>query len=472
MALFTALGVTKAFGGTLALNGANLTVFAGEVHALLGENGSGKSTLMRVAAGVVPPDSGAMRLGDVAYSPRDPMAARQLGVSMIHQELSICADLSVAENITLGIEPARFGVLRREEIDRIAREALAQVGLENLYLDGRAGDLSVAVRQRIEIARAVASRSRVVIFDEPTSSLTRPDVERLFQVVESLRASGVAVLYISHFLEEVHRIADRVTILRDGETVATGPKADFTDALMVEHMVGRSVEELYPAIPVESGPLVLSTSEGLRLHRGEISGIGGLNGSGRTELLRVIYGLDEDPDLKVEFLNGFDAGRLGMLSENRKEEGLFLNLSILENIVMSGTHKSRLDHKAEEQAATDLIEALRVRCKGPHQAVGELSGGNQQKVALARLIYQGADLLLLDEPTRGVDVGSKQQIYQLLVRLASEQKAILMVSSYLPELLGLCQRISIMREGHLLPSVANADTNAADLLEQAVGSIS
>lgn len=488
MAFFSAHSIVKAFGGTLALDHAEIVIQAGAVHSVLGENGSGKSTLMRIAAGAHALDSGSMELNGSPYLPRNPMDARRAGVSMIHQELSICNHLSVAENVVLGTEPSHFGILARGEIRRIAQDALAQVGHPDIDLGQPAGDLPLALRQLVEIARAVAAGSRMVIFDEPTSSLTKEDVHRLFKVIERLKADGVAVIYVSHFLEEVRQISDEITILRDGKTVATGPLSAYSDADIVSLMVGRTIADLYPRAPRIPGDSVLSLREltgardlpsmaSLELFRGEVLGIAGLNGSGRTELLRAIFGLDTVKKGKVTVgkIEGFKGPEarwnqgVGMLSENRKEEGLFLNLSISDNTTMTRLGGWRVDDVAHRSETEKLIERLRVKCRSAEQAVGELSGGNQQKVALARLLYHDVDIWLLDEPTRGIDVGSKQQIYELINELAARGKSVLVVSSYLPELLGICDRIAVMRQGELRAPVDVKLATQESLMEAAIG---
>jgi len=469
MSLLRLSGIDKRFGATVALDGVSLEVAPGEVHALVGENGAGKSTLMKILSGALAPDAGTMQLGEAAYAPAGPLQARRAGVVMVNQELAIAPHLSVADNVELGAEPGGGIFVRHAKSRRIARAALTQLGRPDIALDVPAGRLGVAEQQLIEIARALALGCRVLVLDEPTSSLTLADAERLFALVRHLRAQGQSIIYISHFLEEVHALSDRYTVLRDGRSVATGRTADTTVGQIAELMVGRQVGELYPRSPRQAGPVALEvrelagasrpTSASLELRRGEVLGLAGLVGAGRSELLRAIFALD--PVRAGSVRVGVHAGPaspllrwrqgVGLLGEDRKSEGLALELSVEHNLTLP-----RLDALIRPAAlaaeARAWIDTLGVRCAGPAQAVGGLSGGNQQKIALGRLLRNGADVLLLDEPTRGVDIGAKQTIYRLIDELAAVGKAVLIVSSYLPELLGICDRIAVMSRGVLGPA--------------------
>ncbi len=479
-------GVKKAFGATVALDGVSLSANAGEAHAVLGENGAGKSTLMAILGGALAPDAGRITLDGAPYAPKDPAAARDAGVAMVHQELSLCRHLSVAENIALGREPGRFGVIdaraRDVAVDAVMRRVLGDGWARRIAADARVGDLSPADQQLVEIARALGdAKCRVLILDEPTSSLAADDAERLFALVRKLRDEGMCVLYISHFLEEVRRVADRFTVLRDGATVATGAIADTTIAELVSSMAGRRVEQLFPRTERRAGDVLLRVrgvagpSE-LEVRRGEIVGIAGLVGAGRTELLRAIFGLDEVKrgDVTVGTQVGFAsparrlAQKVGMLSEDRKGEGLALTLSIADNVTLSKS-PAFLSLRKQRAAAQRWLGELAVRARDPDQRVSELSGGNQQKIALARLLHHDVDLLLLDEPTRGIDVGSKAQIYTTLDRLAASGKAILMTSSYLPELFGVCDRIAVMCKGKLGDARPVAEWTEHAVLEAATG---
>jgi ribose transport system ATP-binding protein len=466
-------GVAKRFGSTQALDGVDLNLRPGEVHALVGENGAGKSTLMKVLSGAVRPGAGQMVLDGQPYRPTGPQDARRHGVAMVYQELTLAPHLSVEANILLGIEPSRFGFLRRDEGRRRVREALAVLEHPEIQPESSIADLSPATRQLVEIARALLVDVRLLVLDEPTSSLSQEDAGRLFALVHRLRERGVTVVYISHYLEEVRQIADRFTVLRDGRSVGGGSVGEFSTERMIELMVGRSLAEQFPHVPHTIGQPVLeltnvvagpvSSGVNLTLHRGEILGLAGIVGSGRTELLRAVFGLDPVRSGKVVVRSVHLARHagparrieqgVGMLSEDRKAEGLTLNQSIADNLTYSRLRPySRfgwLDLRRRRRAVVDWLAKLSIRCAGPDQSVGELSGGNQQKVALGRLLHQDADVLLLDEPTRGVDVGSKAEIYRLIGELAAQGRAVLFVSSYLPELLGVCDHLAVMARGRL-----------------------
>ncbi|MBE3069072.1 MAG: sugar ABC transporter ATP-binding protein [Planctomycetes bacterium] len=465
-------GISKSFGSTRALVDVDLDVRPGEVHALVGENGAGKSTLMKVLSGAIQPDAGRMVLRGEVYAPRGPLEARSRGVAMIYQELSLAPDLSVEENVLLGVEPVRLGFVRRREMRRKVEEALALLRHPDIHPAARAGDLSIGAQQLVEVARALAAKARVVVMDEPTSSLTQSDTEVLFDVIRRLRASGVSVIYISHFLEEVRAVADRFSVLRDGRSVGTGNVATTPTSQIIRLMVGRDLSDVYKRTPHEVGEPVLDLAAltgtkmprgaDLELRRGEVLGIAGLIGSGRTELIRAVFGLDAIAAGEVRVAGvsttGWGPPRMlrrgvGFLSEDRKTEGLAENLSVADNMVLSrlGPYVScgLLSRNRMREAAMHWIGRLGIRTQGPDQPITGLSGGNQQKVALARLLHQEAEVLLLDEPTRGIDVGSKADIYALIGELAAQGKAILWISSYLPELLGVCDSLAVMHRGLL-----------------------
>ncbi len=491
--LVVARGVRKAFGSTLALAGVDFQVATGEVHALVGENGAGKSTLMKVFSGALQPDGGALLLGGKPYRVRDPSMARRLGVAMVYQELALAPHLSIEDNILLGIEPTYIlGVLRRRAMRRRVEEVLEVLGHGELHPETRVADLSPAARQVVEIAGALAQEScRVLILDEPTSSLGGEDVGRLFELIRRLADRGIAVIYISHFLEEVREVAHRVTVLRDGKTVGSGAVGDFPIPTLVRMMVGREIGELYPRSQRRIGEAILEIedlaghvkprSASLMLRGGEVLGIAGLVGAGRTELIRAVFGLDpvRRGSVRVGVYQGpaSPPERLrqgvGLLSEDRAGEGLAASLSVADNTTLSklkGFGPGPLVLPSRQDAATrEHIEALEIRCRHPRQTVGELSGGNQQKVALARLLHHDVDVFLLDEPTRGIDVGSKARIYRLIDELAMAGKAILMVSSYLPELVGVCDRIAVMCRGRLGPARPSSALDVHQLLMEATG---
>jgi ribose transport system ATP-binding protein len=464
--------VRKSFGATCALKNVSFAIAPGEVHALIGENGAGKSTLMKILSGAHLPDAGVIELEGRPFVPANPLHARRSGVAMIYQELMLAPHLSVEENILLGEEPATFGWLNRSRRRELARAALAELHHENIPLESPVSTRTIAEQQIVEIARALIGEPKVLIMDEPTSSLTKVDTENLFAVIERLRRRGVSVIYISHFLEECQRIADRYTVLRDGESVGTGAMASAKLNQIIHLMVGREISDIYPRAPHKLGEPVLELRElagetrpqavNLKLRAGEILGIAGLVGAGRTETLRACFGLDRVKGGVVLVRSKEKTCRtptqrladgLGLLSENRKEEGLMLNRSLADNLTLTRyaplSRGGFIQRRRQWRAAQDWMTRLEVRAEHPGQTVGELSGGNQQKIALGRLLHHEASVLLLDEPTRGIDVGSKAQIYKLMGELAAQGKAIIFVSSYLPELLGVCDTIGVMCRGVL-----------------------
>jgi ribose transport system ATP-binding protein len=491
----TMSGVRKSFGPTVALRGVDIDLRPGEVHALVGENGAGKSTLVKVLSGAEIPDAGEMTLDGTPYAPCGPQDARRRGIAMVYQELTLAPHLTVEANVMLGLEPKRFGFLRRDEMRRRVGESLAVLEHPEIRPESPVGRLSPAARQVVEIARALLVDVRVLVLDEPTSALTQADAQRLFALVRRLRDRGVTVIYISHFLEEVETVADRFTVLRDGRNVATGAVREFHRSQIIEQMVGRRLEEQFPRVPhATGGPLLelidvagvdLPRGVSLTLHRGEILGIAGIIGAGRTELLRAVYGLEpvRSGRVVVRTVRSADTPRagvrdriaqgVGMLSEDRKEEGLALSQSVADNMTYSRLRTygpmGLLDLGRRRSAVETWLKRLGVRCSGPEQPVRELSGGNQQKVALGRLLHQDADLLLLDEPTRGVDVSSKAEIYRLIGELAAQGKAVLFVSSYLPELLGVCDQMAVMARGRLSPVRPVAEWTPEQALAYATG---
>ena len=470
--LFDCSDLVKTYDGHPALDGVGFSVRRGEVHALLGENGAGKSTLLGLIAGAERPDRGSMRLAGRPYAPADPGSARRAGVATIHQEPALCPDLTVEDNLMLGREPSSAGVLRRGALRARIDAALARLPHPELRRDRRVRDLSPAARQLADIARALVFEADLVIMDEPTSSLSRDDAERLFSVVRGLAADGKAVVYVSHFLEEVRAVADRFTVLRDGRKVSEGLVAESDVGRWIEAMAGTRVDELYPPHLRTPGPVVLSAEAlcgeslpldaSFTLRRGEVLGLAGLGGAGRTELLRVLYALDAAAGGRVALKDGLTRPRTpadavlkgcGLLSEDRKKEGLALKLGIADNVALSklGPYSrcGIVSLGARDRAAEALLSRLGVKHRGARRPVGELSGGNQQKAAFARLLHQEADVFFLDEPTRGVDVRSKAEIYRLIDDCAAKGAAVLLASSYPPELLGVADRIAVMFRGRL-----------------------
>jgi ribose transport system ATP-binding protein len=484
--------VTKSFGATRALHGVSLELAAGEVRALIGENGAGKSTLMKILSGAYRPDKGSMMLLGMPYAPRNPREARAHGVAMIYQELALAPHLSVEANIMLGQERVRGGVIRRREHRRKVSEVLALLEHPDIHPEARVADLGVGAQQLVEVARALLSNARVIVFDEPTSTLTERDAERLFAIVDRLRSRGLGIVYISHFLEEVRRVARSYTVLRDGRAVASGQLSGTELNAIIAQMVGRDLDELFPHVAHWPGEPILELADfrsrgtsrpaNLVLHRGEIVGIAGLVGAGRTTLLRAIFGLAPVVAGRIrvrEFVGGYAPPRtriaqgLGFSSEDRKAEGLALGRSIEDNMTYSALERHArwgwLKLRARRSEVARWISRLHVSATGPRQAVANLSGGNQQKVALARLLHQRADVLLLDEPTRGIDVGSKAEIYRLIGEEAAGGKAILVVSSYLPELFGICDRIAVMSRGALSQARPVSQWTEHEVMEFATG---
>lgn len=488
-------GIKKSFGATKALRGVSLEIAPGEVHALIGENGAGKSTLMKTLSGAHRADEGTMELCGLPYEPADPNDARLKGVAMIYQELNLALHLTAQENILLGAESAKGGWIDRKTSRERARAALAQLGHGDLDLDldRPAGSFSIALQQVIEIARALLTNPKVLIMDEPTSSLTQADSDKLFAAIGRLRAQGVSVIYISHFLEECRRIADRYTVLKDGETVGTGEMKSARLDSIVTLMTGREVKDLYPRNAHAMGDVVLDVKSAasaprlkcasLQVRSGEIFGLAGLIGAGRTDLLRAVFGLERVDAGTVAIVNspaGAQSPRarwaqgVGFLSENRKEEGLMLSQSLADNLTLTKQETfgrfGFISATRQRAAAQRWVDELRVKCRNAAQPINQLSGGNQQKVAIARLLEHPARIFLLDEPTRGIDVGSKAQIYELIGQLAAAGKAVVVISSYLPELLGLCDTIGVMCRGELTAVRAREQWSEAEIMRVATGS--
>lgn len=481
-------GISKSFGPVRVLSDVSFDVRPGEVHALLGENGAGKSTLIKIMGGVHRPDGGEIRVGGIPVAFPTPGAAAKAGVAIVYQELLLFPELSVAENIFIGHAPrAALNRLDWKRMRAEARRLLDDLDSPHIDVDQGVGTLSVANRQRVEIAKALSQKARVVVMDEPTASLTETDVAQLMQIVRRLRGRGVGIVYISHKLPEVLALADRVTVLRDGTLVGTAPIAEVDEPRLVSMMVGRSIDQLFPkgepriGAPVlevrglNSGPLVRDISFTLRA--GEILGIAGLVGSGRTELALTVFGitpaasgeirLDGRP---VRITSPRQARDLGIayVPEDRGGQGLVRSQTIAQNIAHAVldrlTRMFVVNRSAEDRLARDSIAQFGIRARGPDQAVRQLSGGNQQKVVLAKWLAVKPRILIMDEPTRGIDVGAKSEIHALMSRLAAEGLAVLMISSELPEVLGMSDRVLVMREGRIV-----AEFDRADASPEAVG---
>ena len=482
---FAMRGIRKTFGATIALDNVDFAVSASEIHALIGENGAGKSTLMKVLSGALQPDAGEMTVDGSPFAPANPLQARQQGVVMIYQELSLAPHLTVVENVLLGMEITRRGLLQKSDMHALVQNALTELDHADIDPHARVSTLTIAERQIVEIARALSVQCRVLVLDEPTSSLTRADADRLFRVMQRLKARNLAIVYISHFLEEIKEIADKFTVLRDGKKAGSGLVAQTPISDIVHLMVGRQINDFFPRSNRTSGEPLLDLTGGgplphsasLVLHRGEVLGIGGLIGAGRTELLRAIFGLAPIRKGNITFahntIRATPAQRLaqgmGLLSEDRKEEGLAQSMSLTDNLTLSHLPRGIIFPKKLRASARQWISRLSIRTSGPAQSIADLSGGNQQKVALARLLYHDVDCLLLDEPTRGIDIASKADIYHLIDQLATQGKAILLVSSYLPELLGICDRIAVMYRGQLGPAHPVDKCSEHSLMLEATG---
>jgi ribose transport system ATP-binding protein len=490
-ALLRMSDISKSFGATRALDGVSLEVLGGEVLALIGENGAGKSTLMKILSGAVAPDAGHMRLAGEPFAPKGPHDARTRGVAMIYQELNLAPHLNAVDNVMLGQELGRYGLVDRVAEREHVTRALAQLGRDDLPLDVPVGQLSIADQQVVEIARALVIDAKVIVFDEPTSSLTGHDVDNLFRVIDKLKRSGIAIVYISHFLEEIRRIANRFVVLRDGTVAGEGWLQGTREADIVALMVGRRVDELFPKVPHVPGEVVLSLEMlcgrhtprdvSLQLRRGEILGVAGLVGAGRTELLRCLLALDPVRSGTIR-IAGTTSRRtpqsriragMGLVSEDRKGEGLAQRETIADNVTYSrlGPYSrfGWLNLRRRREAVGEWMRRLNVKALSPEQLVEHLSGGNQQKVALARVMHQDADVLLLDEPTRGIDVATKSEIYRLMAALAAEGKAIIFVSSYFTELLAVCDRVGVMARGRLREVRRADEWTSASVLSCALG---
>jgi len=487
-------GIRKSFGPTVALGQVDLEVLPGEVHALVGENGAGKSTLMKVLSGAHAPDQGEMLLDGEIYRPKHPLEARARGVGMIYQELSIAPHLTVEENIVLGMEPMKGPFVNRRLMRERAMEALAHFDHPDIRPEVKAGALSVSAQQLVEIGRSLAMGCKLLVFDEPTSSLAQKDIERLFLLIGRLKGQGISIIYISHFLEEVTRLASHLTVLRDGSVVGTREVAATAPEEIVSMMVGRDVDDLYPRSERKPGEVLLDISglagarkpvdASLTLRQGEVVGIAGLVGSGRTEFLRALFGLDavKGGSVKAGGTEGHLTPRkrwrqrIGMLSENRKEEGLALNLSIADNVTLPCLERfgggGTISPARQKTSTVRWIDRLGIKCEGPGQTIGSLSGGNQQKAAFARLLEYDVDVLLLDEPTRGIDIAAKARIYEAINEAVTDEKrprGVIMISSYLPELFGVCDRIAVMSQGKLTRAVPVERLTPHDVMLVATG---
>ena len=482
-------GATKSFGAIRALKGVDLSILPGEVHVILGQNGAGKSTLIKLLAGVYTPDEGEILWRGEPVTIQSPVAALDLGIATMYQELDVVDGLSIAENIYLGHEISAAGFTRTAQVNRLTRDLLVRLGHGDLSPTREVGSLSPANKQIVSMARALSRDTRLIIMDEPSAVLDSEEVKNLFRVVHELTAAGIAVVYISHRLEEIREIGDRISVIKDGRTTAVGlPVADTPTTELIRLMTGRDVENVFPPAP----PLAQDAPELLRVENlavrgifqgvdftvraGEVVGLAGLVGSGRSEILEAVYGALKPSSgsvtvdgVKLKSGSVRDAvnHQMGLSPEERKSQGLLLEEPIYQNVTLSSfarfARATFLNEGAERTAAREQIEALELRPADPDRAAGTLSGGNQQKILLARWLVHGTKVLLLDEPTRGVDVGARSEIYGLIRRLSAAGTAIVIVSSEIEEVLGLADRVLVIAEGRVLATV-----NADELTEHAV----
>ncbi|GEM44544.1 sugar ABC transporter ATP-binding protein [Deinococcus cellulosilyticus] len=496
--LLTMQGIFKAFSGTLALKDASLVVQAGEVHALIGQNGAGKSTLLKILTGAYRKDSGSIHFDGREVHFRTPLEAQNGGIATIYQEVNLVLKRSVSENILLGREPRRFGLIDWKEMHRQAEEVLQSMGLA---LDVRRdlGEYSIATQQMVAIARAISQKAKLVVMDEPTSSLDESEVETLFSVIRKLKSENVAVIFVSHYLDELYAISDRITVMRDGRTVHTGPIQDIGKFELVAKMLGREIdemerqgrtgfvtlkstvkEEILTVEQLKRAPRLQNVH--LSVRKGEILGVAGLLGSGRTETARVLFGADpadqgtirwKNQPSKVRSPQGAIRLGMGFCSEDRKQEGIIPHLSVRENLTLALLPRIAkagiIDSKAQQKIVDKFISRLGIKCSSPEQPIRELSGGNQQKVLLARWLCMNPDLLILDEPTRGIDVGAKAEIQQLISDLAEDGLGVLMISSELEELTEGCHRVVVLRDGETVAELHGEDLSEKHIMHAMAG---
>jgi ribose transport system ATP-binding protein len=496
VSLFVMRGVSKRYGGVRALSDADLTVEAGRIHAVLGENGAGKSTLIKIIAGVVAPDQGRMLLDGAPVSFASPAAANAAGIACIFQELSLIPDLTVADNIAISNPPRRFGLIDRRAQRRMAEEALARAGADNIHPLALVKDLSLSRRQMVEIAKALARKPRLLILDEATSALTAADVTKIYGVLKRLRTEGLALLYISHRMHEIAELADECTVFCNGRSVARFAAGTKTDNEIVELMIGREYSAVFPAraprVATAAPPLLdvrglgwdnRLTGVSLQLHAGEVIGLGGLDGQGQRELLLALFGVlhgttgEVRVDGKPVALTGPDVAKrksigMALIPEDRKTEGLMLSMSVRDNLSFAAlgqlSHWGVIDAGAERAAVDRMVRLLAVRTDGTDVPAGALSGGNQQKLVIGKWLMMQPRILLLNDPTRGIDVGTKQEMYQLLRRLADAGAAILFYSTDYDELVGCCDRVLVMYDGSIRRELVGGEITERALISSAL----
>lgn len=490
MSLLEMEGISKSFYGNQVLHSVDFSLEAGSVHALMGENGAGKSTLMNILIGIHKKDGGRILLDGKEVKIEGPADAKHLGIAMIHQELSSVSEMSIAENIYLGREPIKHGFLDYKQMYRQTEELLKMLNIE-LNPRQKMGELRVADQQLVEIAKAVSQDAKIVIMDEPTSSITDREVENLYSIIRDLKMRGTGIVYISHKMDEVYTITDQITVLRDGHSIETWNTAEVTNEMVIKAMVGRELTEQYPKQEVEIGETILElknlTIKGkfedisFKVHKGEILGLVGLVGAGRTETMQALFGMTK-PDSgeiilkgkKVGFSCPADAIKNGIayVTEDRKGEGLVLPMSIGQNITLSSlkelTGKLFIRDKEEKKSISQEIEDLKVKAAGPNLPVKMLSGGNQQKVVLAKWMLKDPDIIILDEPTRGIDVGAKAEIYKLMGDFVAQGKAVIMISSEMPEAMGMSDRLVVLSNHRISGELRREEFSQRSIMQMAM----
>ena len=494
--LFSAKDITKTFGGTQALKGVELEIHPGEIVGLVGENGAGKSTLLKIIIGAQPQTSGTMSFHGAPYEPKTPMDANKAGVGMVFQEQSLIVTLNVAQNIFFGHEKdfRKAGVINWAKMNRAAAEVLAAVDITNISPTKKVSDLNFATRQMVEIAKAVSLDAKLIIMDEPTSSLGKEEINQLMETVRGLKAKGVAILFVSHKLEELFELCDRVTVMRDGELIVTEDIGNMTEDSLITAMVGRTLDNLYPKEFGVKGDVWLEAKNlneagvlhdvSFQAHAGQITGFAGLVGAGRTETMRAIFGADKLDSgevyikgQKVHIRSPKDAikHKIAFLTEDRKGQGLVLSLDVRTNLIlanMKGFSNGPFLNKAKiEEAGQRAVESLRIKTPSLDEVTAQLSGGNQQKVVIGKWVHTDADIFIFDEPTRGIDVGAKIEVYHVMNDLVKAGKCVIMVSSELPEILAMSDHVVVMRGGRVMANI-DRDTphfNSEDIMKAAWG---
>ncbi len=486
-------GIAKRFGNFYALQDVNLDIYRGEIHALMGENGAGKSTLMKILAGAYTATSGEIKIDGAPFSISSPKDAIHAGITLIYQEIHLSPNLTVAENIFLGREIKTLFGLNRKQMEQEAQEVLDRLGAQFLSSQ-KVSSLTIAEQQQVEIARALHRNSRILVMDEPTAALSSRETEKLFALIKRLRDEGLAIIYISHRMAEIYELADRVSVLRDGKYVGSLVREEINSNTLVQMMVGRPLTDLFNKEKVPIGDEVLrieNLSDGKKVQHaslvvraGEIVGLSGLVGAGRSELAHLLFGVSQ-PTAGKMYLNGGEisfgsprdaiAHHVALLPENRKEEGLFLDLNVFKNVTMATIERDAtmmvINQAKGREETEQAIKGLKIRVPNANVDVSGLSGGNQQKVLLSRWMAIHPKLFILDEPTRGVDVGAKSEIYRMMVEMAKQGVAILMISSELPEIVGMSDRVYVMREGHIAGEVRDQDINQEKIMALACGAV-